>query len=125
VRDLADLVGLRDWTTLVEHDAAPAGAVAEVQFRADRRELRISFGGDFEDLDADEQRYAVAHELVHPHLGGVWAAVEEGAHEAFGGIAYRVYTGTVRREVERSVDAVAAVLAAHLPLPPWSGAQGL
>lgn len=119
LRDIADLLGLRDWTVEAEHEPCPPDHLCEVRIPHERRELHVSFCSDFDELEAVEQRHAIVHELVHPHLSGIWSAVEDGAREAFGGMAYRVYAASVRREVERSTDALAAVVAAYLPEPEW------
>lgn len=95
-----------------------AGTTAQVAMAPGRRELAVSFCEGFDGLDLDDQRHAVVHELVHPHFRDVWASIEDGAREAFGGMAYRVYAGAVRRQIEQSVDALAAVIAESMPEPP-------
>lgn len=119
-RDLADAMGLRDWGVAVRHEAPrDPNLLVEVRLADGRREMELSFCEDFALLEPDQQRHAVVHELVHPHLRDLWGAVEDGAREAFGGMAFRVYTANVRREVEKSTDAFAAIIAMHMPEPPW------
>jgi hypothetical protein len=65
----------------------------------------------------EELRHAVVHELVHAHLRDLYETVQGTAREEFSGVAYRVYEGAVRRDIERAVDALAAVVAEGMPLP--------
>lgn len=116
-RDVADAMCLRDWAVLIDHDPSPAGTSAQVRMADDRRELAVAVCADWERLAPDEQRHALVHELVHPHLRDVWSSVEDGALEAFGGMAYRLYVQAVRRQVERSTDALAQVIAPYMPEP--------
>lgn len=111
-------MGLRDWAVVIDHEPSEDGTLAQVRVAVERRELSMAFCGRFDELDPDDRRHAVTHELVHPHLRDIWSAVEVGAAEAFGGMAYRVYVGGVRRAVEQSVDALAAVIAPYLPESP-------
>jgi hypothetical protein len=115
-RIVADRVGLRDWVIEVDHDPAD-GALARVRLHGERRALRLSFADGFELEPEDEQRHAVVHELVHPHLRDLFETVRSGAEEEFTGVAYRLYIGAVRRDVERTVDAVAEALAPAVPFP--------
>ena len=115
-RAVADRAGLRDWMIEVEHDPVD-GALAQVRLHADRRQLRLAFADGFELEPEDDQRHAITHELVHPHLRDLFATVESAAQEEFSGSAYRLYIGAVRRDVERTVDAVAEALAPGMPFP--------
>jgi hypothetical protein len=112
-------MGLRDWAVFVEHDPSKSDTWAQVQIPDGRREVHILFCADFEQLEPDDQRHAIVHELVHPHLARIWSTVEDGAQESLGGVALRMFLQTVRRDLEHSVDALAAIIASHMPEPPW------
>lgn len=112
-------MGLRDWSVDVDHEPSQSGFDAQVRIPDGRREIHLAFGEGFDHLEPDEQRHAVVHELVHPHLARIWSTVQDGATEAFGGIALRMFTQAVHREVEHSVDALAAIIARNMPEPPW------
>lgn len=118
-RDLADLMGLRDWSVDVDHEPTKSGFDAQVRIPDGRREIHLAFCERFDQLEPDEQRHAIVHELVHPHLSRVWSTVQDGATEAFGGVALRMFMSAVHREVEHSVDALAAIIARNMPEPPW------
>jgi hypothetical protein len=112
-------MGLRDWSVFVEHEPTSSQEWATVRIPDGRREVHVLFCEGFDQLEPDDQRHAIVHELVHPHLSRVWSTVEDGAAEAFGGMALRMFLSTVRRDIEHSVDALAAVIASHMPEPPW------
>jgi hypothetical protein len=117
-RAVADRAGLRDWLVEVEHEPTGVeGVLAQVRLHAERRQLRLSFADGFELEPEDEQRHAITHELVHPHLRDLFETVRGAAEEEFSGTAYRLYIGAVRRDVEKTVDAFAEALAPAMPFP--------
>lgn len=118
LRDYANRLSLRDWETQVDHgEPRREGALAEVELAAYRRVARFRVSGTWETLDPDEQRHALAHELLHCHARDLVQAALEGARPELGETAFRVYAAVIEREHERMVDALAIAVSPVLPLP--------
>ncbi len=117
-RDTANLMQMRDFIVEVEHDPpSDERALATVEVAEGRRLMRMRFHALFDELTLEEQRYAVVHELVHPLLHPLTETVRSAAADEFGGAALRMFLGVVSRDVERTVDTLANVIAPSLPLP--------
>jgi hypothetical protein len=118
LRIYGDQLALRDWEFQVAHgEPTREGAMAEIEMASGRRIARVRVSLAWEDLERDEQRHALAHELVHPHARDFVESVLAAAHQEFGGAAYRMFAATVERELERMVDALAVAVGPVLPLP--------
>lgn len=111
LRDLADRLGLRDWTVRVL-DGAPdtPDAVATVDCPSGRKIAAVNLSDGFLDLSPAEQRQTLTHELVHCHF---WPAYDL-AHQYLSEDAFAAF----RQALEYGVDGLADVLAPHLPVPP-------
>jgi hypothetical protein len=119
-RQFANLMGLRDWS--VEVTRTPPfdpDALATCQVADGRRHLRLSFARDFPSLPPEEQRHALVHELIHPHLASMDHTVREDLAGELGGAAYRLFRARFIRDLEGAVDALAGVIAPTLPLIKW------
>lgn len=115
VRVCADLVGLRDWEFQVAHgEPLIEGASCTIDLVPGRRIARLRVAGD---LEGEDLRHGVAHELGHALCANLMDTVREGARDELGGAAYRVYLGSVDREHERLTDSLAVALGPVLPLP--------
>lgn len=113
------MLGLRDWTVLVDEDP-PADPAANADVRVDvrRRALALRVREDFHLLPEDEQRHSLAHELVHVHLELLAQRVMSLSDE-FGRTAWNVFWSGYEQETERAVDALAGVIAPLLPEIEW------
>jgi hypothetical protein len=117
LRLVADQLGLRHWHVEVEHEAAAGDALAEVRLAAERRRMRVRFAAYFDEADEEEQRLAVVHEALHAHHRDLFSTIEAGVRDEMGGATFRLYVGAVRRDLERTVDALAEVVAPTVPFP--------
>lgn len=118
VRAYADLMALRDWEFQVEHgEPRIAGAIAEIEMPTGRKVGRIRVSAALDDLEPDEQRHALAHELVHAHLRDLLETVRSGARQEFGGMTLRLFLDVVELEHERVADGLASAICPVLPLP--------
>lgn len=93
----------------------PAGELATVEIVPGRRIMRLAFAEDFEQRPVEEQRHAVAHELVHVLHRNIYDSARA-IQDELGGSAYRVFIAHIEYEIERAVDTVAGIVAVTLPL---------
>lgn len=117
---MAEHVGLRDWTVIVQK-GEPArmaeSTLAHCETTYGRKVVVVSLAGRVYDEDPEEIRDTVVHELLHAHLDEP-AAVIRDLETQMGTWLYEVVHETYKRANENAVDAIAKALARHLPLPP-------
>jgi hypothetical protein len=120
VRYIANELNLRDWTIHICHAPAEEGRAGGCRCTDGMREATLWFGWNFCDLDAEEQRETVVHELLHIHHDGCWKMVQTDLAEALGAPTYHVFCDSYRRSMEFMIDALAKAIAPKLPLIDWS-----
>lgn len=119
VRWMANELELRDWTIVVSDEPCEDEFVAQQVCVRGERQQTITFRHDFRDLDPEEQRETVIHELLHAHHEICWRMVQTDLSEPLGKIGYYVFCDAYRRAMEYQIDATAKALARHLPLIEW------
>jgi hypothetical protein len=110
VRQLADLLRLKDWRIVVNEDLPPEDSLASCNPVPGRKYAAIRLGESFLTDDRAEQRHTLVHELLHCHLGPLHRLLE--AHDAT--------PPSVRLALEYTVDGLADAISPLLPLPPAS-----
>lgn len=122
LREVADTLGLRDWTLLVKHDPpASVEALAEVRPTEGRKHATVRVCIEFRELTDEEQRAVVVHELLHCHLAVVQHLTAGGSQ--LGGMLGGSGSGildAIRLAIEYAVDGISDAIAAHYPLIAWS-----
>jgi hypothetical protein len=108
LRQIADLLRLRDWRLVILEELPPADAIASCAPVEGRKYAVLRFGESFLADTPEEQRHTIAHELLHCHLGPMCRMIE--AHEGMPPAA--------RLAMEYCVDGLADAVAPLLPLPP-------
>ena len=107
---------LSDWRLNI-HEAMPdEGTEAEVTFCEGQRQAALKFSEAFWTLSPDAQRHLVVHELIHIHTQPVCVAADA-VETLIGTAAFAVFTHGITTANEFCTDAIARVLANHLPLP--------
>lgn len=110
LREIADLLWLRDWTIEIESDEPESSeAIAAIRPIWGRRRALIRFRDDFWNMDSEDQRQTIVHELIHCHFA-------ESLHWAREVMKARPH-GAYLLMHETSVDALADAIASLLPLP--------
>ena len=123
LRDLADVMGLRDWEIdLAREDASGPDTGASCSTTYGRKVATIHFGADFFYESPETQRYYCVHELLHCHFRAIVEA-RDGLEDLLGTPANLVFVDRMRSAEEWAVDAIAGAIAPFLPLPP-SGEGG-
>lgn len=117
VREVANMCGLRDWMVGIADDPPEdEEANAQVDVPFGRRCAMIRFKPSWAEVDPEELRQTVVHELVHCHL---WS-LDQRASDLYGtlkGNAYMLYHKAHHEALELAVDAIAQAWAEFLPLP--------
>lgn len=125
VRELADLMGLRDWTVqtntdvkldATNHRFADGQVVASVRIPHGTKSLELTVDNAWSRWDADTLRRVIVHELVHAHLiVMLWAF--DNIQNVVGGALFEVLDSAFDDAHELATDAIAVAWAETLPLP--------
>lgn len=108
LRDLADRMGLKDWSIEVLTEWAGDGAHAEVKCVNGQKRAKVRFDRDWRDQTPEVLRHTCCHELVHCHLAPLLAE----ADRRLSG----VNVATFEMLLEYGVDGIADAWAPSLPL---------
>ena len=116
IRELADLMGLRDWTLTMRDDPASEDCAADIQVTYGRKFAAIRFDPAWASESPETLRATCIHELLHCHLKPTeWAL--NNAQSALGMVAFSVLSGAYEDALEVAIDGIANEWAKTLPLP--------
>jgi hypothetical protein len=119
ITTLQAALGLAHWHIIIYDDPHPykpdVVAVVDPGEGQNLGELWLNDGALAE--ESEDLRDTIVHELLHLHQGHVLHAVDSLSRE-FGATAWNLWEAGFRRELEYMTDALARVIAPHLPLPP-------
>lgn len=127
VRELADLMGLRDWdfNVVIGDPTADLPGVdcasASIECVDGRKYAVITFADWVRQGSPEDIRDTVCHELIHAHLNPACEIVRVDACDLMQQQTYETLMAGFRRNVEFAVDGMAGALAKHLPLIEWKG----
>lgn len=118
IRELADTMGLRDWTVGIAHDPPDADLEcnAQVHIPTGRKMAMISFPPTWMDRDPGEFRQTVVHELLHCHFAPLGWTVEH-TSPVLGMASYTLHYNAHQNAEEVAIDSIALAWAETLPLP--------
>lgn len=120
LRWVANEMQLRDWTVQLAHVPCSPDTDAQIVCREGQKLLTVSVAPHFLELDPEEQRETIVHELVHAHWETCWRMVQRDLADALGKPTYYVFADSYRRGMEYGVDALAKTIAPSMPLIDWS-----
>lgn len=119
VEILQAAIGLAHWHVIIYDDPHPRKpdvvAVVDPGEGQNLGELWLNDGALEE--EPEDLRATIVHELLHLHQGHILHAIDDLSGE-FGTTAWNLWESGFRRELEYMTDALARVIAPHLPLPP-------
>lgn len=117
LRELADRMGLRDWTINLMHDTPdnPQHAAC-IEVRYGRKVANISFEEHWAGNDPETLRATCVHELLHCHINQVRHPVDN-IQSAIGQTLYATTYDALTDYIEHATDAIATEWARTLPLP--------
>lgn len=117
LRQLADLMGLKDWFVRLMDDAPDdETSFATIQAWTDLRLADIRITNEWADADPETFRRYMVHELIHAHLQSMEQPlrhIRAGIGDTIFNLAYAFY----RDAEETAVDSMAVAWAKTLPLP--------
>ena len=117
VRDIADQMGLRDWTVNMMHgEPANVKAGADCQVVFGQKVVDIRFRHDWHEMPPEDLRWLVAHELVHCHLWTMSQRVCD-LESTMGVMVWGVFDAAFTDALEHATDGIAREWSRHLPLP--------
>ncbi|MCL5292552.1 MAG: hypothetical protein M1548_08515 [Actinobacteria bacterium] len=119
VRQIADLLHLKDWRIRIEVDEAEDfdGFMAVVHPIEGRKRARLILCKEWLELSPEDQRHSIVHELVHCHLAGAGDIVRLDLLKNMSQSSYDIFYGGFKRQIEYAVDGLADAVAPLLPLP--------
>jgi hypothetical protein len=120
IRACADEMGLRDWTLTFKSEPLDdsEGAWARCQPTDGEKRATIEVCKEFRTEDADIQRMAIIHELVHCHMASVQFFARNDLSEMLGKSGMLMQQG-LERDIEYAVDGIAVAWAEKFPMIGW------
>lgn len=125
VRQVADRLGLRDWTFKVDWDEPEnthggLATIATVEKWYGRRVAQLAFRGRLAMEPPEIVRHVVVHELCHLPFEPEQQLLDESLRDALGYHAYNVFTEAYRLLHEEAIDHLAEALVPSAPeFPGW------
>lgn len=115
-RQLADLLGLRDWTINLMHEFADDTADASILTVYGQKVANVYLAEDWESFSPERQRSVMIHELLHCHINAVREPVDH-IQDIVGTMVYQPLFNSVTQRLEFAVDGITLAIAQYYPLP--------
>lgn len=119
VSSMKDLLGLADWTIIVDWEPSSEETCATVRPVAGQKRAVLNLGPSFLEDTLEDQRHTIVHELVHCHLFPSTELVRQTHQELLPKSAATAAWVALMANVEYATDGLADVLAPYMPLPSW------
>ena len=118
VREVADMMGLRDWAFAVEVEMSfsPGDDNANIGCTYGRKFATVKFRGDWPEWEPEYLRVVTVHELVHAHIDPIRLPLAN-IRAQIGQTLYDVTHEAQVDYMEYATDGIAVAWAELLPLP--------
>lgn len=117
VREMANQLGLRDWTVHLMRVPSDDARAGEIKCTYGRKHACLWVNAGFGEMDPKEQRQVIIHELLHCHFApAIQMLVDASGNVGKTWVAH--LDGTMRMALEYGIDAIADEIAPNYPLPP-------
>lgn len=124
IRELADLLLLRDWELELDRSVAESDSWSQVKVSDVENFARIFIRWpEFFHQSRENRREWLVHELLHIHLDRPRRIIEQLAEQFSDNSAGAFAREAHRREIEICVQRLARLIAPHMPLPSDVAAQ--
>lgn len=118
IRDIADLMQLRDWTVVMMSTAPDNPKLfAAVERLHGRKWANFYIQDDWTHATPERMRQTVVHELLHLHIDPAVKGTLNAVADQVTPAVSEVITNVMDERVEYAVDAIAEAWAMSLPLP--------
>lgn len=115
IRELADLMGLRDWTFDLAAQPSKSDTYASIHCVHGQRHAKLKLCREFRTLTPAYQRATLVHELVHCHVEDADELARTLATEELGRQAAKTFERAFELALEHAVDGIAEAWAPKLP----------
>ena len=117
IREMADLMGLRDWTiNLLSDPPEDSKYAADVDVVYGRKCAKIRVARDWMHHAPESLRCTIAHELTHCHINPT-RNVLDNMEQAIGKMLYVTAYNSMTDYIEYATDGISSAWAEVLPLP--------
>lgn len=124
VREIADKMGLRDWTIHVRQEPVDdSDACADIEIIQGRRSAFLRFDSGWSIGKKEELRNTVIHELLHAHTKPMQWVVNS-TQDLLGIPVFSVINNAYSDAEEIAIDSIATAWAEALPLPRTDRSKG-
>jgi len=121
IRQMADLMGLKDWTVKLNDDPPEnPNHAACIDTRYGRKLANISVPVDWVNEPPERFRATICHELIHCFLNPFRDSIDN-VQSLVGELVYRPLYNTLTDQIEYATDGIATAWAEKLPLPAVEG----
>lgn len=117
VRQIADLMDLRDWDITVTVGDVDDDTIATCVAVYGQRRATVSFNKSWKQMSADDLRSTTVHELIHCHFGPLDHLVSHVAAAGMDKRVVKVFEAAYGHQMEYVTDALAMVVSRGLPFP--------
>ena len=114
VRVLANRMKLSDWTIDLLDEPSSPGTYADINCARARKQARLRVCEEFFGESPECRRHTIVHELIHPHLHPILAAVYD-LKRVLGQQQFQIFRDRVLDALEYAVDGLADAFAESLP----------
>ena len=106
---------LSDWSIIVELSDRDKNVFATMESQPDQRRAILTITSNFLQLDAEDQKQTLIHELIHCHLFALHYLAEEAFKLYSTSNAQEVFALMLESEIEKATDALADIITPLIP----------
>lgn len=121
IRNMADGIGLSEWTITLSHEPCEDHAGATVSPTDAARRATIKVNRDFLSYTKEEQTHVILHELLHLHLTPIMDIIRCDLWDArlLSQSSYQILSYSLKRQSEYAVDLMAKALSPMFQTIKW------
>lgn len=106
---------LSDWSIIVEFSKKDRNVFATLEQQPDQKRAILTLSQKFLELDSEDQRQTLVHEMIHCHLFNLHYQVEESFRVVATGKNQELFEVMLESEIEKATDGLADAFAHFLP----------
>lgn len=114
------IMNLGQWKIELSDTPCDEDSLADIEVSDNLWQAKMRVARSFFKEKPEEQRDTVVHELIHVHTAGIERARDR-MEKTLGELAWPIFQASMENEIERTVDALAKIVAPTLPVPEFPG----